>query len=156
MSEKEIEKEIDWEAIYPEITKILVSPGFYLLEAQHSHERKIRDLFVNFNLTRTQFDILIRLAVFTQTKKVVTQKDFADFFKIDKMLVSKVLRTLEKKEFVIREKHPYDKRAKSLVITKKGLATIEDVLKYVVKFDEEFFSVLDNQDDFIMQLKKLI
>ncbi len=152
---KEIEN-IDWDTIYPEINKILVSPGYYLLGAQHNYDMKIRDLLVDFNLTRTQFDILIRLEVLTKTKNVVTQMDFADFFKFDKMLVSKVLRTLEKKGFVIRENHPYDHRAKSLVLTNKGHVTVDDVLKYVVKFNDEFFSVLDNPDEFVRQLKKLI
>ena len=148
-------KQIEWETIYPEIAEILVGPSHYLIEAQHNHERKIRDLFLDFGLTRTQFDMLLRLIVLTRTKKVVTQMDLANLFEIDKMLVSKVLRTLEKKGYIIREKHPQDSRAKSLVVTKKGLETMDAVIKYVAKFEEEFFSVLDNEDDLIRQLKKL-
>ncbi len=152
---KKSNMEIEWETVYPEIAKILVGPSHYLIEAQHNHERKIRDLFLDFGLTRTQFDMLLRLIVLTRTKEVVTQMDLANYFEIDKMLVSKVLRTLEKKGYIIREKHPQDSRAKSLVVTKKGLETMDAVIEYVAKFEEEFFSVLDNKDDFIGQLKKL-
>jgi len=148
-------KAIDWDSFSPEISKILVSPSFYMRQAQHSHERKLRELLASFDLTQTQFMLLAGLMVMTKRGDAVTQMDLADLFKFDKMLVSKVLRTLEKKGLIVREKHPVDSRAKSIVVTDNGLAAIDSVLKLVVKFDEEYFSVLDNKDEFIRQLKKI-
>ena len=148
-------KGIDWKSFFPEIGKMMVSPSFYLMQAQRLHERKLRDLLIDFDLTETQFYLLISLMVLTKKGEVVTQMNLADFFDADKMLVSKVLRTLEKKKMVIRKKHPVDSRAKSLIVTKKGLEAIDNVLALVAKLDEEFFSAIDNKDEFIEQLKKL-
>lgn len=148
-------KGVDWKSFYPEIGKMLVSPSLYLMQAQRLHERKLRELLVHFDLTETQFYLLISLMVLTKKGEVVTQMNLADFFSADKMLVSKVLRTLEKKGMVIRKKHPMDSRAKSLVVTEKGLEAIDSVLTRVAKLDEDFFSVIDNKDEFVKQLKKL-
>jgi DNA-binding MarR family transcriptional regulator len=146
---------IDWKSFYPEIGKMLVSPSFYLMQAQRLHERKLRDLLVDFDLTETQFYLLVGLMFLTKKGEVITQMNLADFFDADKMLVSKVVRTLEKKKMVIRKKHPMDSRAKSLIVTEKGLEAIDSVLAHVAKLDEAFFSVIDNKDEFIKQLKKL-
>jgi len=148
-------KEIDWDSISPDIGKILISPSFYMRQAQHSHEKKLRELLDVFDLTQTQLMLLAGLMVMTKTGEEVTQMDLADLFKYDKMLVSKVLRTLEKKGLVVRKKHTVDNRAKSLVLTEKGFAMIDSLIKVVVKFDEEYFSVLDNKEEFIRQLKKI-
>jgi len=148
-------KATDWASISPEISKILAGPSFYMRQAQHSHERKLREMLSGFDLTETQFMLLAGLMVMTKSGGAVTQMDLASLFNFDKMLVSKVLRTLEKKCLVVREKHPADSRAKSLVVTTKGLASVDSVLKLVVKFDEDYFSVLDNKDEFIRQLKKI-
>ncbi len=148
-------KGIDWKSISPEIGRMLVSPSLDLMRAQRHHERKIRELLVDFDLTETQLTLLIRLMVMTKKCEVITQMNLAEYVHADKMLVSKVLRTMEKKGLIIRENHPTDSRAKSLAMTEKGLKTIDTVLSRVVKLDEEFFSVLDNKDEFIRQLKKL-
>lgn len=151
-----IAQEIDWEAVYPAIGKLSYSPSFFLMQAVQTMEKNIRELLVDFDLTKTQFNLLMGLIVLIKGGKVVTQVDLADFLKADKMMVSEVLRTLEKKGYIVREKYSGDRRAKSLVVTEKGLAIIEVALKHAVKFDEEFFSVLgDEKDDFIRLLKKL-
>lgn len=148
-------EEIDWESVYPEIGELSSSPIFYLMRVTYNYKKNIRRLLLDFDLTQTQLVLLGSLMMYTRGGKVVTQIDLADHLKADKMMVSKVLRTLEKKGFIIRENHPEDGRAKSLVVTEKGLKIIEATLKVVTKFNEEFFSVLDNQDEFVRQLKKL-
>ncbi len=148
-------KGVDWKSISPEIAKILVSPSFYLTQAQLHYQRKIRELLVDFDVTETQFNLLVRLMVLAKKGQVVTQMNLANFLNANKMQVSKVLRTMEKKELVVRKKNPLDGRARSIVVTEKGLKTIDNVLTLVVKFDEGFFSILDNKDEFVTQLKKL-
>jgi DNA-binding MarR family transcriptional regulator len=71
-------------------------------------------------------------------------------------MVSEVLRTLEKKGYILREDHPTDKRAKSLAVTQKGIEIIDAAVKEAVIFDREFFSVIgEDREAFIRILKKL-
>ncbi len=148
-------EEIDWESVYPEIGELSSSPIFYLMRVTYNYKKNIRGLLLDFDLTQTQLVLLGSLMMYTRGGKVVTQIDLADHLKADKMMVSKVLRTLEKKGYIVRKDHPQDGRAKSLAVTEKGLMVIEGTLKIVAKFNREFFSVLDNQDEFVRQLKKL-
>ncbi len=152
-----IAREIDWEAVYPAIGKMTDSPSFYLMQVVHGLEKTIRRQLVDFDLTITQFSMLTSLMILTKNGTAVTQMDLANSLKADKMMVSQVLRTLEKKEYVIRENHPTDRRAKSLIVTEKGHMAIEVALKHAISLDEEFFSPLgEEKSDFIRLLKKLL
>ena len=152
-----IAKEIDWETVYPAIGKMTDSPSYYLMQVVHGLEKTVRRHLVDFDLTMTQFSLLISLMLLTKNGAAVTQMDLANSLKADKMMVSEVLRTLEKKGCVIRENHPTDRRAKSLIVTEKGLTTIEVALKQAISLDEEFFSPLgEEKSDFIRLLKKLL
>lgn len=53
----------------------------------------------------------------------MTQQRLADYAHTDRMMMSKVLRTLERKRLVGRHSHPQDGRAKQLRLTgaSKGL-----------------------------------
>ena len=150
-------KDIDWEAVYPAIGKMTDSSSYYLMQVVHGLEKTIRRELVDFDLTLTQFTLLTSLMILTKNGSAVTQMDLANSLKADKMMVSEVLRTLEKKEYVTRENHPTDRRAKSLTVTEKGLTTIEVAIKQAINLDEEFFSPLgEEKGDFIRLLKKLL
>ena len=82
---------IDWDSFSPEIGKMLVSPSLYLMQAHRRYERKIRELLVDYGVTETQFDLLIRVMVLTKKGDVVTQMNLANFFNADKMVVSQSL-----------------------------------------------------------------
>lgn len=152
-----IVREINWEDVSPELGKLTLSPSFYLMQLVHNWEKQIREKLVDFDLTNTQFNLLASLIILTKDEKVITQMDLANFLKADKMMVSEVLRTLERKGFIVRENHPNDRRAKSLIVTDKGIGVFEVAVKHAVKFDEQFFSVLgDDKDEFIRMLKKFV
>ncbi len=152
-----IAKEIDWGAVPPELSKLTLSPSFYLMQLVHKWEKNIREKLVGFDLTNTQFNLLASLIILTNDGKVITQMDLANFLKADKMMVSEVLRTLERKGFIIRENHPNDRRAKSLIVTDKGIGIFEVALKHAVEYDDQFFSILgDDKDEFIRMLKKFL
>lgn len=51
---------------------------------------------------------------------MVTQQQLADYANTNKMMTSKVLIVLEKKDFIERIKDTADSRAKQLKITDKG------------------------------------
>ena len=87
----------------------------------------------------------------------MTQMDLAKYLKLDKMMVSEVLRTLEKKGYILRVNNPNDKRAKSLIVTDKGVKLNEMALEKALAIDRQFFAVLgDDKDEFVRMLKKFL
>lgn len=80
--------------------KINESNGFLLLQLTQLWQRQIRKELADFDLTHTQFALLASLAWFKNNNKVVTQVDIANHIQADKMMVSNVLRTLEKKDLL--------------------------------------------------------
>ncbi len=150
-------REIDWESFSPAIQKLIDSPSFHLNVVMHMWEKSLKDTVGDFDLTNTQFKILASLMLLTKDEKIITQMDIANLLEADKMMVSEVLRALEKKGYIIRVSHPNDKRAKSLIVTKKGLAVVERAVQHAAEFDDRFFSPLgDQREEFIMLLKKLV
>ncbi len=153
----DIAKEIDWGSSYPAVHKLTESPTYYLKQVVHLMQKTMRESLVDFDLTNTQFTLLMGLTVLTQTRKCVTQMDLANFLKLDKMMVSEVLRTLEKKGYILRVNNPNDKRAKSLIVTDKGVKLNEMALEKALVIDARFFSALgDDKDEFVRMLKKLL
>ncbi|HWY33181.1 MAG TPA: MarR family transcriptional regulator, partial [Nitrosopumilaceae archaeon] len=61
------------------------------------------------------------------------------------MMVSKVLRTLEKKGFITRQEHETDTRAKTIRLTPIGKAVLQKAIKNVENADLEFFSALETK-----------
>jgi DNA-binding MarR family transcriptional regulator len=152
-----ISKDFDWESFFPSAHRLMESPSFYLLQVLHHLQKNMKENLADLDLTNTQFKLLMGLVVLTKDGKVFTQSGLANFLKLDKMMVSDVLRTLERKGYVIRVNNPKDKRAKSLLVTEKGLKTAEKALEEALAIDEGFFSVLgEDRDEFIRMLKKFL
>ncbi|WP_424357554.1 MarR family winged helix-turn-helix transcriptional regulator [Methanocella sp. MCL-LM] len=147
----------DWKEMSPEMSRLTASPSYLLLEVIHSWQKRIKEKLADFDLTSTQLTMLASLMVMTKNGKLVTQADLASFQNADKMMVSEVLRALEKKGYIDRQEHPVDRRARSLVITDKGRETIDVALKEAIRFDEEFFAAVgEDMDTFIKILKRLL
>ena len=154
---QDIAEGIDWKSIYPAVNKLTESPTYYLKQVMHLMQKTMRESLVDFDLTNTQFTLLMGLTVLTQKSKCVTQMDLANYLKLDKMMVSEVLRTLEKKGYILRVDNPNDKRAKSLIVTDKGVKLNGMALEKAVAIDERFFAVLgDDKDEFVRMLKKFL
>jgi len=152
-----IGKDFDWESFFPSAHMLMESPGFYLLQVLNKLQKNMKENLADLDLTNTQFKLLIGLVVLTRGGKVFTQTGLANFLMLDKMMVSDVLRTLERKGYVIRVNNPKDKRAKSLLVTEKGLITAEKALEEALLINEGFFSVLgEDREEFIRMLKKFL
>jgi DNA-binding MarR family transcriptional regulator len=152
-----ISRDFDWESFSPSAHKLMESPSYYLLQVLTKLQRNLKGDLADLDLTNTQFKLLMGLVVLTKEGKVFTQTGLANFLKLDKMMVSDVLRTLERKGYVIRVNNPKDKRAKSLLVTEKGLKTAEKALEEALTIDDKFFSTLgDDREEFIRILKKLL
>jgi DNA-binding MarR family transcriptional regulator len=109
-------------------------------------------------LTLTQFSLMAGLYWLSNKKQAVTQQQLADYANTDKMMTSKVLAVLEKKQIIERIKDPGDSRAKQLKITDKGIQALQEAYRIVQQVDDVFFkNVVKDKvifDDLLMRLIK--
>lgn len=126
-------------------TKPEESSGFLLWQLTMQWQRSIKRALDPLGITHTQFVLLASLAWLSGKQSIVTQAELASHSKTDRMMVSKVLRTLEEKNFVTRVEHETDTRAKCISLTASGKKTTQKALIVVEKTDVDFFSVLHSE-----------
>ncbi|KXK15128.1 MAG: MarR family transcriptional protein [Chloroflexi bacterium OLB14] len=133
------------------------SSGFLLWGVSSLWQRKINAGLRPFDLTHAQFVLLASLLWLGNKSVALTQAELASHTRMDTMMVSNVLRTLESKGLLTRKPHPSDTRAKSLALTSKGQKLAEQVVPVVENIDQQFFSQLGaNTAKFNQNLAKLI
>jgi len=118
------------------------STGFLLWQLTNLWQREIKKSLEPLDLTHSQFVLLASIHWLTLQKKDVTQILLSNHTKIDPMTTSTVLRTLQTKELLKRQEHSTDTRAKTVVLTEKGVKTTKQAIIIVEKFDNDFFSKL--------------
>ena len=133
------------------------SPGYLLGQLTTLWQRKLKKVLDPLNLTQTQFVLLAALGWLLKKNDVVTQVEIAIQSNADRMMVSKVLRTLEEKKFISRQEHPTDTRAKIIKLTNEGATVLQKALTTVENADIEFFSALEDKlPSFNKNIAKLI
>ncbi len=130
--------------------------GFLLYQVHNFWHREIKKSLKDLNITHTQFVILASAYWLILHQDEVTQVEIARHAKMDTMMCSNVLRTLEKKNFLKRKEHQTDTRAKLVILTDKGIEILKIAVKRVETFDREFFSNLQNNMEFNKELLRLI
>jgi len=119
------------------------SPGYLLGQLTMLWQRRLKKVLDPLDLTQTQFVLLAAVAWLSKKSDAVTQIDIANQSNADRMMVSKVLRTLEDKNFVTRNEHPTDTRAKIIQLTISGETVLQKALTQVENADLDFFSALE-------------
>ena len=130
-----VKKDIDFHFKSPDD-----SPGYLLGQLTTLWQRKLKRVLDPLDLTQTQFVLLAALAWLSKENDAVTQIDIANQGNADRMMVSKVLRTLEEKRFLTRKEHKTDTRAKTISLTSSGSAVLQKALTAIETADLEFFS----------------
>ena len=130
--------------------------GYLLWQTTMIWQRQMNKALSEIHLTHTQFVLLASLGWLLKNTSSVTQKEIADFSKTDRMMVSKILRTLQKQELIERKEHETDTRAKCVFLTKKGENTLQTAFKIKVLANNKFFCNLPDQERFIKDLKQII
>jgi DNA-binding MarR family transcriptional regulator len=119
------------------------SPGYLLGQLTMLWQRKQKRVLDPLDLTHTQFALLCALAWLSKESDKVTQVDIANQGNADRMMVSKVLRTLEEKKFITRQEHPTDTRAKTIKLTPEGERVLQKAIICVEAVDLDFFNKLE-------------
>lgn len=121
------------------------SSGYLLWQLTMLWQRKMKKALDTLDITHTQFVLLAALAWLSKEQKSVTQVDIANHSKTDRMMVSKVLRTLQSKGFITRQEHQTDTRAKEIRLTESGKIVTQKALILVEETDQAFFEILESE-----------
>lgn len=133
------------------------SPGYLLAQLTLLWQRKQKKALDELDITHTQFVLLSSIAFLSKSSSEVTQIDIANLNNYDRMMVSKVLRTLEIKALIKRTEHNTDTRAKIVVLTPSGTTILQSALTKVENSDMEFFYTLkDDLPGFNKSMLELI
>ncbi len=116
------------------------SPGYLLGQLTLLWQRKLKKTLDPLGLTHTQFILLATIAWLTNKSAEVTQVEIANLNNFDRMMVSKVLRTLQAKKLITRQEHGTDTRAKIVMLTATGKKVLQTALTKVENADIEFFA----------------
>jgi len=116
------------------------STGFLLWQVTALWQRAIAATLRPYALTQVQFVLLAGLLWLSQTEDEITQASLARHTRLDVMMTSQVLRSLERRGLVRRAAHSSDSRARRLSLTPKATALVSKALRAVELRDGEFFS----------------
>ena len=116
------------------------SAGFLLWQVSMLWDRRLRAALDPLHLTHMQFVLLAASAWLGREGDAVTQVRIASHAKVDVMMTSQVLRTLEAKGLVLRTPHPTDTRAKCVAVTAAGKKLVQSAIAVVEQADAEFFA----------------
>lgn len=133
------------------------STGFLLWQVHTIWRRQVAAALRAHDLTQVQFALLASIMWLTREGEEVTQVRVARHAKLDVMMTSQVLRTLESRGLLERQAHPKDTRAKIVVLTPAGVERAMLTIPVVEQVDEAFFKVVDaEKNQFNQMLNALI
>lgn len=132
------------------------SSGYLLWQVGMLWQRQMNRALAEVELTHTQFVILAALGWLANEQEEVTQIDIAHHSKTDRMMVSKVIGSLEEKGLIARSEHSKDTRAKSVSLTQEGAETLQKALVLVEQTDQLFFGQVANHSGSLNDLMKML
>ncbi len=133
------------------------SIGFSIWNTTNLWQRKIKEKLDPHGITHVQFLLLNTLASLNKdADRAITQRMVAQHSGCDKMMVSKVLRTLEEKKLILRKDHASDTRSKSLLITTKGMELLKQASPAFLQAEVLFFESLGKKEkSFSKRIRKI-
>jgi DNA-binding MarR family transcriptional regulator len=126
--------------------------GFLMWQVSMLWQRKLKNGLDTLGITHGQFLLLAALSYLSTQKNVVSQQDLAKHVRIDKMMTSKILRTLQKKGLLSRKKNKTDTRVRTLALSESGETLLAQSFKLVDRIDNDFLmnlglNAMSFQDD---------
>lgn len=128
--------------------------GFLFWQKANNWEKYVNSQLEAYNITQSEIFQLISISILLNQQEEVTQVDIANFTGVAPMSVSKILKKLEKKEFITRQIGT-DSRSKSLNITENGWDVLIKSTKILFEANNNFFPKKHSEEFFsyLQQLK---
>ncbi len=117
--------------------------GYLLTQASFLKQRIINTALKELDITYIQFIILAGTLELGEEKGMVTQQDISQERRLDKAMVSNVVKTLMEKGLMSRQLHPVDKRAYTLSLSDLGKEMARKGKEIALKTDEVFFAKIN-------------
>lgn len=118
------------------------SSGFLLWQVTTVWQREIKATLEPFGLSHSGFVILASLLWFREHETEATQTVIIKHTKLDKMTISKSLKSLQQSGYILRSENENDTRAKTVILTQSGASLATEAIKSVEETDKRFFATL--------------
>jgi DNA-binding MarR family transcriptional regulator len=147
--------------LVPEFTLAFEEPadslGFSIWKTALLWQKAVKEKLDPIGVTHVQFLLLNSLAALNKNQSLaITQRMLSDHSGCDKMMTSKVLRTLEDRKLVYRKNHHSDTRSFSLLLSSKGLDVLRESTGAFAEAERQFFELLGKKErGFSKRLRKL-
>ena len=113
--------------------------GFVLWRVVHRYQREVDRALAPLDLTHLQFTTLAMAAWQGRSGEWATQSELVRFSDIQAMQISHMLKALEGKGMVARQRSASDARAKRIEVTAAGLTALRHALPVVIDVQRGFF-----------------
>ncbi len=113
--------------------------GFVFWRITAHYQREMDRALLSLGLTNLQFVTLALATWFSRSGEPVNQVQLARFGGIHPMQLSHMLKTLESKGFVSRQRSTSDTRAKEVAVTRSGLKLLREAFPLAIKVQAELF-----------------
>ncbi len=131
--------------------------GYLFWQINMQWVRRVNQLVDEFDLTHTQLITLVATKWLKTQKDEVIQQDLVEVIKIDRMLVSKMVKKNVEAGLLVKRSSEKDSRVNVLDITKKGQDKILQVLPVMVNAEKEFYSSLGGKrEEITMELQQML
>ena len=120
--------------------------GYLLTQVSFLKQRIINAALKELDITYIQFIILAGTLEIRDHHELVTQQTISTKRRLDKAMVSNVVKTLLNKGLMIRQPHPIDKRAYTLSLTESGTEKAIKGKQIAIKIDKAFFAEINKQN----------
>lgn len=125
------------------------SLGYLLWQVSIMWRSFIEDTLKPHGLTHPQFVVLATTGWLTRHGEIVSQSDVSYATGLDPNTTSQILRGLEKKKLIKRQKS-LNERSKNPFLTDEGLAVLDNAIPSVEESDTQFFEVLSIKEQEIL------
>lgn len=131
------------------------SPGFMLWKASNLLQRMHNKCLGYLKITPTQFSLMTCL-VYLRQEGPVSPSRIVKFTGMDKMVVSDLVKTLEKKGVIQRVDNPEDRRSFFVEPTRWGRKATNSAVRKVEVLDTKFFQRVKDVGTFHTDLIALV
>lgn len=132
--------------------------GFLLWQTTITWQRAIKQVLQPYDISHAQFVVMALMLWLEETGKTPTQTEIIGWSKLDKMTVSKSIRTLSKLQLVKQYEDELDARTKRVQLTVQGQELVKAIIPHIEACDAHFFTPLTDEEHIMMKaiLKKLV
>lgn len=109
---------------------------------------------VDYQITHHELDVLSSLKMSGNEEYILSPSRLNERLLFSAAAITKVLKKLEEKKYIIRLDNQYDKRGKLVQLTSLGREVHDKVLKDVLSYEESCFSTLSEEEK--QTMKKLL